>query len=699
MRNGVQSSVFSGVMIAGVLLVMIPPCPAQQPGQSPPGVERLIQQLTIGSSEERLNAAEELGNMGPFARRAVPALAATLTSKDPALKYEVLVALSSVGPLAAEAAESVAAQLDSELLPIRVTVLDTLRRIGTIPESAVPQIETLAGDANQAVVVAAVRCLITLEREDSTVVTASVPALISSLSNERRSVRNAAASALVEIGSSVVPALATAFASDQPVVRLKACEVARRLGVDASPLIPNLIDRLQDEDELVVRSAATALGSVRSDAHVVLPALTKLLSADSLAVRADVVSAIGEFSELAGETVVVVCKMVENDDSAIVRAAAAETLGRIGGGSEQAAQSLVRAIEDVHGGVTVQAANALSQLGAKAVPVLLPLLKNPLYRDLAISVLGEIGPDAAPAVPALVSLLNDDDEELLREVFIALATIGPGASSSVSDLQRILQDSDAGFSRAGAAYVLGNIGDKSCLPVLKEILNEAKPDTDARLLRASAWSLISLQPNDQKNAAIVMPYLMDALSSDRSLARKEALAAIGKLGAAANSATDKLMELALSDPEPVVRSEAMHTLALLPQVPDESLPIAVAAMNDDDPVIRNSARFLLGQMGPKAKETAAELKKGIREGSELDRIVSAWALLRVEPTDEYAALALPLMLKALENVNPQVRTEAAHTIGTIGTSSVTVLTALKSAVLDPVPEVAAAAKLALTKLK
>ena len=196
-----------------------------------------------------------------------------------------------------------------------------------------------------------------------------------------------------------------------------------------------------------------------------------------------------------------------------------------------------------------------------------------------------------------------------------------------------------------------------------------------------------------------MPYLTDALSSDSALARKEALAAIGKLGAAANSATAKLMELAQSDPEPVVRREALHSLALLPQIPDETLPIAVAAMNDDDPAIRNSARFLLGQIGPKAKGTAAELKKGTREGPEHDRTVSAWALLRVEPTDEHAAQALPLMLKALEHANPEVRVEAAHTIGTIGNSTAAVLTALKSAALDPVPEVAAAAKSALTRLK
>jgi HEAT repeat protein len=686
-------------MIIAVVLhpIGIPELFGQEKSRNQDAVAALVRQLESGSSSEKLDAATRLGHLGPYAGDAVNGLADALASDDPALQYEVLVALGHIGPLATGSIDEVSAVLSSGILPLRTAALDALRQIGTVPSTVVEQIEDLAADSNAAVMTAAVRCLVTMEREDSASVSAAVPGIIGALSSHRPSVRNAATNALVEIGESIVPSLKAPLGSGDAVVRRKSCQVAGRLGVTASSLVPLLVDRLSDEDKLVVRSAASALGDVGSDADLVLPELQKLLADDSASVRAIALSALMEFGPLANKTIPAVCQMI-NDDSTIVRAAAARALGQIGLGSQQAVQALMDAIDDSHGGVTIPAANSLSQLGATAVPALERLLDKPEYRDLAVTVLGEIGPAAKTAVPALVALLKSEDEKLRRESFIALATIGPAATFAVPELLKILRDPDAGLSRGGAAYVLGHIGEPSCVPVLKKILN-ASPNTDPQVLRAAAWSLVMLQPENSQNGPIVLPYLTEALSSERPLARKEALVAIGKLGDGGQPAAGALMQLAQNDLDTLVRSEALHALGMLPKISDEAMPIAIVALDDHDPHVRNSARVLLGKMGTRARVAAARLKTGTREGATMDRTVAAWALARVAPSVEHKKLAVPFMLQALPDPNPRVRAEAAHTLGLIGISRPEVIDALKTAAADHDQTVASAAKRALEQLE
>ncbi len=687
--------------IVVILPLLIPqPLQAVQPARSGDEITNLIQQLESGSTDQKLDAAARLASLGPYARRAVAALGKTLGSDEPALQYEALVALGSIGPLATDSVQQVSTVLSSDILPLRVAALDALRRIGMAPSSAITeQIEALTTHTNEAVMVAAVRCLVQLDGPGNTAAKASVPRLVAAFANRRPSVRSTAATALVELGDVSTGALRSPLSAKQSMVRLKACEVAGRLGSTARDLIPLLVDRLQDADQLVVRAAATAIGEIHEDSELVLPKLKPLLAHDSAAVRADVVLALMEFGALAKNSIPTICDMLKKDDSVVVRLATARALGQIGTGSEPAAQSLATAIEDPHGGVTVQAANSLSNIGPVSIPSLMRLLDKPKFRDLAVSILGEMGPEATAAVPGLLALLSTQDEELRREVFIALAGIGPGAKSAVPELLKLLREPTREISRAGAAYVLGNIGDPSCLPVLKQILSEPSPATDAAVLRASAWALVNLQPDNSENAAIALPHLIAALSSERPLVRKEALAAIGKVGSAAQPASEELIRLAKDDREPIVRSEAMHTLALLPDISDEALPVAIAAMDDDVPEVRNAARFLLGQMGPRASVAAAGLKNGTREGSQLNRIVSGWALLRVAPSAENTEIALPFILNALQYPNPQVRIEGARALGAMGIKTAAVTDALQTATADQVPAVASAAKKALEQLK
>ena len=60
-----------------------------------------------------------------------------------------------------------------------------------------------------------------------------------------------------------------------------------------------------------------------------------------------------------------------------------------------------------------------------AVPRLIDALKYEKLRGQVIYILGQIGPAAAPATPALVKLIADKDEDVAYEAMMALAKIGP----------------------------------------------------------------------------------------------------------------------------------------------------------------------------------------------------------------------------------------------------------------------------------
>ena len=95
-----------------------------------------------------------------------------------------------------------------------------------------------------------------------------------------------------------------------------------------------------------------------------------------------------------------------------VRPAAARALARFGPGAAPALPELVAALQDKINGTYWEAGIALGRIGKPAVPHLVKALSDPdtLVRSAAANGLGEAGPDAAEAVPALQELLSHGTE-------------------------------------------------------------------------------------------------------------------------------------------------------------------------------------------------------------------------------------------------------------------------------------------------
>ncbi len=308
-------------------------------------------------------------------------------------------------------------------------------------------------------------------------------------------------------------------------------------------------------------------------------------------------------------------------------------------------------------------------------------------RDAARN-LGEMGEKAAPAVPALIEMLDDEPEpSLLRNVLEwanirhpdfsrrvacweasnALASIGEPA---VEPLIAALSDTDSRV-RDWAAYALGRIGDPRAVEPLIAVLS----DTD-KFARASA-ALALGRIGDPRGVEPLIAVLSDTDWYVRSIAAE----ALGRTG------DPRAVEPLL----PTLRWEkyfnpAGDGLAALGEL---SLEPLLAALEDDDPIVRRNAAYALGRMGH-----GRAVKPLIRLLDDEESRVRANATTALGRTGD--GQGIEPLAAALKDTDSRVRACAATALGEI--HDVRVVEPLAAALKDTDSRVRASAAAALGEI-
>ena len=284
-------------------------------------------------------------------------------------------------------------------------------------------------------------------------------ALVAALSNPDADVRKVAADTLAQSGAEAVPDLAEALESDSAPVRVAAAYALNEIGPEAEAATPTLLEVLQDDDELV-------------------------------------------------------------------RALATSTLTQVGLDQDYLVNLLVAAVTNESGLVQDIAGDALVEIGANAIPELGNLLENEatnaLAKKTAATLIGDISKvdqldDLAleSAIPILAETLGDGDSEVRKAAASALGDFGPLADVAIPALSRALLGEDSGVNQT-IATSLTKIGQQS-VPGLTEALNS--DDALTRLYAADAiWTLT-------EDSSLILPTLVSSLS-DGSVETQE-LAALG----------------------------------------------------------------------------------------------------------------------------------------------------------------------------
>jgi HEAT repeat protein len=378
----------------------------------------------------------------------------------------------------------------------------------------------------------------------------SIPVLLESLSDGRWAVTTLRLLGRVGVGDeqTVHTLLETFQSSENADVRGAAAQALADAAPGSANAVQAMIAAVQHDSTVGVRQAAlSALARLKSPTAipVLVDTASELHSSDSqssrtraigLSLREAAVRALGAMdSEPAAVRSLV--GILKNNPNKIVRRVAAEMLGHAKVESQAAVGALTGALDDSD--TRIAAAVAICQLdpgNCLPIDILLGILKTKDKESdtQAISALGQIGPAAARAVPALLRIVteNDVDPSSASMAIWALGRIGPAAEAALPALMKKLGRDDAISMTAMEALAQLGPAAKSAVPKLKASLASSSP---FHRIKAAA----TLYKIDAKTDAY-LPVIVDCLRDKSPLVRSTAISALGDLGPAAAGAVPAL---------------------------------------------------------------------------------------------------------------------------------------------------------------
>lgn len=459
-----------------------------------------------------------------------------------------------------------------------------------------------------------------------------------------------------------LPSRLAGLKSKDVVVRRGTLAVLRDSGPRAAPLIPALIEALQDVD-FEVRGSATRL-LVKLGPRAV-PELLTALKDSRPAIRASAAGLLSE-CEAAPEVAFPALLAALDDESASVRDPVIRSLGLLCRHRKETLPIIVRVLKDRDGEVRLAAIQIMGVLGptaAPAVPHLLAFLKD---RDLdtrcaTISTLGRIGALDKRVMPVLIGLLNDKQREPAVRIAAtcALSSMGAAARDAVPDLLKVANykpaptgTPDMGVQGSAALAVEYITRDKGVAPTLATILRDQKAQAP---LRRKTFQALRRMGSDAREAVPALIEILkepatrldlddatatlavlgsdaacalaDCITSGAKATRRRAFQTLQRMGTHGEDAIPAVAE-ALTDPDPAIRALAWNAL---PRMGSDAVAVLVRFLKKGDVATRCRALDALGEMGSAAKEAIPALVRATDDSTESVRNAAARALEKIRP--------------------------------------------------------------------
>jgi HEAT repeat protein len=305
-----------------------------------------------------------------------------------------------------------------------------------------------------------------------------------------------------------------------------------------------------------------------------------------------------------------------------LRIVAARALCKMGAAAGPAVPAMAELLTEKDGRQRYQIEVALGNLGPdarKAVPALIERLED-VEKDgrsphPVLETLGKIGPKAKAAVPALIELLKTAKEFYINDAMDTLGRIGPGAEEAVPVIVLHLKDKSE-YSRIAAARALGGIGPdaKAAVPALKKLLEDDK--RPVQVWAAFALARITGEAKPQ------VAFMIEMWKEDKddegpfsSQARFDIAQALERLGPEVRPARDLLLEAL---PNISALGTLSHVAATLGNLGDDANVIVPKMLTLVERKLEPGSRLrwnqeaaieVLGALGPKAKAAAPALRK------------------------------------------------------------------------------------------
>ncbi len=353
-------------------------------------------------------------------------------------------------------------------------------------------------------------------------------------------------------------------------------------------------------------------------------------------------------SAVLGKTVEYWLALRVSDDPK-VRAVAVQALGSLARKNKELIPVLLAALND-DGSVSREAEAALVNLGSEAVPSLAETLKDAKSDFVlisAISVLGRIGPDAKPAAPALVELLN-------RSL---------NSKKTLAILERTTNKHIHSYLNI-PLHILGSLGQ-----IDPEIRGELPAEMRNEELEKSSKSWFNI-------AAPIA-----AWKQTGEMLKKRYP---GSMNSATTSNDDGIYQgkparhwlAQFEDADPKLRTEAIRALGAIALKNAKLIPTLMTALRDGEDDVGNEASSALRKIGPAAFPAILEILSNKKDGVAHERMTAALSMDRAKG-DGAGNLGgagigggfainpapIPLLVESLRIDDPEVRVETLRALG------------------------------------
>jgi HEAT repeat protein len=618
--------------------------------QAPP-VDKLADQLTSRDLSVRREAAYQLSQLGVKAKPALPALLKALDDDDKQMWSSVMAAIAAMGPEAKEVVPVLIERVDGRKGKGRrerdvsfgvMRVAYVLSRMGP---DAIPPLIAALGENDLGLHLVAARALGSMGPAAHD----AAPALIKNLADPQASVRDESAQALGLIGPAAGPALvsalqdsdalrragaATALAGMDPAFRDKPAGVEQAAAKESDPTV---------RAALFAALPKTGVASARC-VELILPALTD----ENDALRHAALNALLSTRAVREAAVAKLVPLLKDGNPAI-RERAVHALGRIGTEAIAALPAMVQAARSAP--ETPAFGEALAELGPKALPVLLDILKKgkPDEGQWVLHVLHNFGP---PALPVLTEALKSNDVAMRVAAVGALGDMGRDGAGASTQLFALTKDSDPTVQAAAFRALVAVHADANRLkPLLEEALKSSTPP----LRKAAAAGLASLGDT----SALGVNGLVDLLDDENAAGRLAAVQALGQLGVKASPAVQPL--LARLD-DPALQGTILETLGLIGPASEPAVPRLIELAKNRD--LRPTVLVVFGKIGRGAGAALPTIYDAIHDSGSDVRASAATALASVEPDE---AKALEVIIPLVDRTQSgDVRRAAERALGKFG---------------------------------
>ncbi len=245
---------------------------------------------------------------------------------------------------------------------------------------------------------------------------------------------------------------------------------------------------------------------------------------------------------------------------------------------------------------------------------------DPAQRRRAARELGQLGPEAATAIPNLLRALGDQDRMVRLHAADAVGKIGERSDEVVKALMQTVGDPDPQIRLVAVESIRELVPNPAELvPLAAELLEQ-----EDQMLASRAVETIIMRGEE------AVPFLTEALKNDQ--AAYWACLAIEELGETASATAPQLQSLLSTTDDPSLKIQAILALASIGSEGQiAKAEILEALRSDADDSIKAAAVFAAGMLG--MSEAQERLEAEQQSENELVAMLSTWALAKLEPAD------------------------------------------------------------------